>query len=286
MSQSPPKATLPDGLRETARDIRVMVVESLALAGSGHLGGSLGLADLLTYLYFSRMNHRPSEPQWPERDRLILSIGHVAPVLYAALAKAGYFPVEEMHSLRQLGSRLQGHPARDKGLPGIEISSGSLGQGLSVATGLALANRLDGRKSRVYCVHGDGELQEGSVWEALMSAAHYRLDNLFLLIDRNDLQIDGPTETVMGLEPLTDKLRAFGWAAEECNGNDFGSIHMAFGRLDSLADSRPRALIARTRMGCGVGDIENSFAWHGAVPRPDQVESFIQQIHESYLRAR
>jgi len=180
-------------LKHIARDIRRDILISLAEAGSGHTGGSMGLADIFAALYFSVLRHDPTRPLWEDRDRLILSIGHVAPVLYATLARAGYFDRKELLTLRKLGSRLQGHPGRDHGLPGIEISSGSLGQGLSVATGLALAAKTDHKNWRVYSIHGDGELQEGSIWEAAMSASHYRLDNLTAVVDRNGLQIDGPT---------------------------------------------------------------------------------------------
>ena len=174
-----------------ARELRVDVIRSLTSAGSGHLGGSLGLADVFAVLYFHELKHNPAEPLWSERDRLVLSIGHVAPILYAALANSGYFDREELLTLRKLGSRLQGHPGRDHGLPGIELSAGSLGQGLSVAVGMALADKMDKNRRRVYVVLGDGELQEGSVWEAAMSASHYNLDNLIALVDRNRVQIDG-----------------------------------------------------------------------------------------------
>ncbi|MEA3444914.1 MAG: 1-deoxy-D-xylulose-5-phosphate synthase N-terminal domain-containing protein, partial [Bacteroidota bacterium] len=189
-------------LEEKARQIRIDIIRSLAEAGSGHLGGSLGLTDIFTALYFHLLNHDPQNPAWPKRDRLILSIGHVAPAYYASLAHAGYFPVDELLTLRKLGSRLQGHPGRDHKLPGIELSAGSLGQGLSVAVGIALSGKIDKKNWTVCSIHGDGELQEGSIWEAAMSAAHYKLDNLISIVDRNNVQIDGHTSKVMEIEPL------------------------------------------------------------------------------------
>ena len=188
-------------LRNYAKSLRISVIKSLSAAGSGHLGGSLGLADIFSVLYFRVLKHRPQEPNWSGRDRLYLSIGHVAPVLYAALAEAGYFDKEELLTLRKLGSRLQGHPGKDHGLPGIELSAGSLGQGLGVAVGAAIGLKLQKNDARVFAVLGDGELQEGSVWEAAMSAAHHKLNNLIAIVDRNGLQIDGETENVMALEP-------------------------------------------------------------------------------------
>ena len=189
-------------LKDISKDIRKDIIRMIANAGSGHTGGSLGLADIFTVLYFNILNHDPENPGWEERDRLILSIGHVAPVQYAALAYAGYFPKEELLTLRKLGSRLQGHPGRDHGLPGLELSAGSLGQGLSVAVGMAIAAKKDYKNHRIYCINGDGELQEGSIWEAAMSASFYKLDNLTALVDRNKLQIDGRIEDVMNIEPL------------------------------------------------------------------------------------
>jgi transketolase len=274
------KTTDPDTLREIAREVRTLVVRSLAAAGSGHLGGSLGLADVFTCLYFSQMNHRPDQPGWPDRDRLILSIGHVAPVLYATLARAGYFPEEETLTLRKLNSRLQGHPARDKGLPGIEVSSGSLGQGLSVAVGLALSARIDRKSWKVYCVNGDGELQEGSIWEAAMSAAHYKLGNLVMIVDRNAVQIDGKTREVMDIEPLRGKFEAFGWKVSECDGNSIEALTETMKQTEGNIVDRPTVILANTLMGYGVAEIQGDYRWHGRVPAPDQVESFIRQIHE------
>jgi transketolase len=269
-------------LCKKAKDIRKSIIISLAEAGSGHLGGSLGLADIFTFLYFNELKHDPSNPQWPERDRLILSIGHVAPVLYASLAHAGYFPTEELLTLRKLNSRLQGHPGKDHGLPGIEISSGSLGQGLSVAVGIALANKLDKKTGRVFSICGDGELQEGSIWEAAMSASHYKLDNLVAIVDRNFCQIDGRTNNVMELEPLSLKWAAFGWHVIPCDGNNFRELAEAFGEAQAVI-KQPSVIIAETIMGKGVHSIENDYRWHGKVPTPTQANDFISELDKSFI---
>jgi transketolase len=208
---------------------------------------------------------------------VILSIGHVAPVLYATLAHSGYFPIEELNALRKFGSRLQGHPGRDHGLPGLELSAGSLGQGLSVAVGMALAAKMDQENHTVYCIHGDGELQEGSIWEAAMSASHHHLDNLIAVVDRNGLQIDGNTENVMKLEPLADKWRSFGWQVVECDGNDIKQILKAF-EFASQVKNKPTVLIAKTIMGKGIPSIEGDYRWHGKVPTPEHALEFLEQL--------
>lgn len=267
-------------LQEIALGVRRDVVESLAAAGSGHLGGSLGLADVFTALYFSYLNHDPENPGWPERDRLVLSVGHLAPVLYATLATAGFFPRTELKTLRKIGTRLQGHPGRDHGLPGIELSAGSLGQGLSVAVGMALAARMDRQHHRIVCLTGDGELQEGSIWEAAMAASHHKLGNLIVIVDRNHLQIDGPTEKVMSLEPLEKKWEAFGWHVMVCNGNDMTEILQTLSQVES-AGSRPTVIIANTIMGKGVASIEGDYRWHGKAPSPEQAVDFLQQLNKS-----
>ncbi|MCB2220728.1 MAG: transketolase [Bacteroidetes bacterium] len=264
-------------LKQIARNIRIDIIKSIAEAGSGHTGGSLGLTDIFTALYFKILHHKPSEPQWDDRDRLILSIGHVAPVLYATLAHAGYFPVQELQTLRKLGSRLQGHPGRDHGLPGIELSAGSLGQGLSVAVGMALTAKMDKKNWRVYSIHGDGEMQEGSIWEAAMSAAHYKLDNLIAIIDRNGVQIDGKTKDVMDMDPLQDKWESFGWRVLNCNGHDFEEIQQAFTQAQAT-QSKPTVIIARTIMGKGVRQIEGDYHWHGKAPSKEEADNFIQEI--------
>lgn len=264
-------------LRMISRDIRKSVIQSLTLAGSGHLGGSLGLADIFTVLYFRILNHKPDQPDWPGRDRLILSIGHVAPVLYAALAHSGYFPVEELSTLRQLGSRLQGHPGKDFGLPGLEVSSGSLGQGLGIALGHCLATRLDRNTAYTWCILGDGELQEGSVWEAAMSAAHHKAGHLIAIVDRNNCQIDGTTAEVMDPEPLAEKWKAFGWKVFECDGHDHAEILETFREAKEFP-GQPVVILARTLMGKGVESIENDYRWHGKVPTQEEAARFIQEL--------
>jgi len=267
-------------LAHKARLIREDIIRSLEAAGSGHLGGSLGLADVFTYLYFSFLRHEPENPTWPNRDRLILSIGHVAPVLYASLAHAGYFPTEELRSLRKLGSRLQGHPGKEHGLPGIELSAGSLGQGLSVSVGIALGGKLNNMDSKTVCIMGDGEIQEGSIWEAAMSASHYKLNNLIALIDRNYCQIDGRTEQVMSLEPLVEKWKAFSWEVIEADGNSIISIDAAFCQAEKSTD-KPVVIIAKTLMGKGVASIEDNYKWHGKVPNAEEAAQFINELNNS-----
>ncbi len=264
-------------LWKTSQEIRKSVIRSLAHAGSGHLGGSLDLADIMAVLYFSIMHHKPDHPDWPERDRLILSIGHVAPVLYASLAHAGYFPEEELLTLRRMGSRLQGHPGKDFGLPGLEISSGSLGQGLGIALGLALSARMDHQHWYTYCILGDGELQEGSVWEAAMSAAHHKVGHLIAIVDRNRCQIDGSTTEVMELEPLADKWEAFGWKVYRCNGHDHGAIRNTLLQAKEFAE-QPVVILADTVMGKGVVGIENDYRWHGKAPDQKEASEFIEEI--------
>ena len=264
-------------LENTAKEIRKSVIVSLTEAGSGHTGGSMGMADVFTVLYFLVMNHNPQNPDWSERDRLVLSIGHIAPVHYATLAHAGYFPVEELKTLRKLGSRLQGHPGKSHGLPGLELSSGSLGQGLSVAVGMALAAKYNHENHRIFCISGDGELQEGSIWEAAMSASQHQLDNLVWIIDRNYLQIDGDTEKVMKLEPLDEKFKAFGWNVIHCNGNDIEELISVFELAVNAKDS-PSVIIAETIMGKGIKEIENNAAWHGKVPAKEQLKDFLAEL--------
>jgi len=263
-----------------AFEIRKLILESLSEAGSGHTGGSLGLADVFAVLYHKVLRHNPLNPAWNERDRLVLSIGHVAPVLYATLAHAGYFPVEELKTLRKLGSRLQGHPGRDFGLPGIELSAGSLGQGLSVALGMALADKMDNRSRRTYCILGDGELQEGSVWEAIMAASHHQIDNLCAVVDRNGLQIDGPTELVMKLESLTDRWKAFGWNVISVDGHDQTALIEAFESAQKTRE-KPTVILAKTIMGKGVKSIEDDYRWHGKAPSKEQLAVFLEELKNS-----
>jgi transketolase len=266
-------------LRRISIEIRKSVTRMLAAAGSGHLGSSLGLADIFTTLYFSHLVHDPDNPTWVDRDRVILSIGHVAPVMYATLAHCGYFPVEELLTLRKLGSRLQGHPGRDHGLPGLEISSGSLGQGLSVCVGLAIGARLDNKHHHIYCIMGDGELQEGSVWEAAMAAAHHKLDNLIAIIDRNGLQIDGRTSEVMEIEPLAEKWKAFGWSVISCDGHSITDINQSL-KNSCTIKGKPVVILAQTIMCKGIPDIENDYRWHGKVPSQEQLEDFINELEK------
>jgi transketolase len=265
---------------EQAWQIRKLILESLAEAGSGHTGSSLGLADVFAVLYHQVLHHNPLNPDWEERDRLVLSIGHVAPVLYATLAHAGYFPVEELKTLRKLGSRLQGHPGRDFGLPGIELSAGSLGQGLSVALGMAMADKMDNKHRRTYCILGDGELQEGSVWEAIMAASHHQTDNLCAVVDRNGLQIDGPTEQVMKLESLEDRWKSFGWNVISVDGHDHAALMNAFESAQKMK-GKPTVLLAKTIMGKGVKSIENDYQWHGKAPSKEQLEGFLNELNKS-----
>lgn len=251
-------------LEEKAVHIRELIIEMLVEAKSGHSAGPLGMADVFTAFYFHILNHDPKNPTWSNRDRLILSNGHICPVLYATMALAGYFPIDELKTLRKINSRLQGHPHRTV-LPGIENTSGPLGEGLSQAIGIALAGRLDNKDYHVYCLGSDGELQEGNPWEALMFAGKYRLDNLTLIIDRNNIQIDGFTEDVMPIEPLRAKFEAFNWHVFETDGHNMQMI------VDTVSEARsihekPTVIIAHTTPGKGVDFMENRFEWHGNPP--------------------
>ncbi|MHB8945465.1 MAG: transketolase [Bacillota bacterium] len=263
---------------EKARDIRRHIIEMIAAAKSGHPGGSLSATDILSALYFRVMRIDPARPDWPDRDRFVLSKGHGAPALYATLAERGYFPVEELKTLRRLHSRLQGHPDMRK-TPGVEASTGSLGQGLSMANGMALAGRLDGRDWRVYVLLGDGECEEGQVWEAAMAASHYRLDSVTAFLDYNGLQIDGPIEKVMSPNPLPEKWRAFGWHVVEIDGHDFTQI---LGAVEEAKKTkgRPTMIVARTVKGKGVSFMENEADWHGKAPSPEQAEQAEQALDQ------
>jgi len=264
-------------LNKTAKSIRKNVLTSIAKAGSGHTGGSLGLADIFTALYFNILNHKPKAPHWEDRDRLILSIGHITPVHYASLAEAGYFPKNELKTLRKLGTRLQGHPGREHGLHGLELSAGSLGQGLSVAVGMALADKMDQKDRATFCICGDGELQEGSIWEAAMSASHHNLFNLITIVDRNNVQIDGKTEDVMQLEPLADKWKSFGWNVLECNGNNIEELIPVLNNAKQQKNN-PSVIIANTQMGKGVKSIEGDYRWHGKAPNKNELEQFLKEL--------
>ena len=266
-------------LREKARAVRRHIITMVGAAGSGHPGGSLSAADMVTALYFSIMRVDPQRPHWPDRDRFVLSKGHAAPVLYAALAERGFFPPEKLPSLRRLGSPLQGHPDMRK-VPGAEMSTGSLGQGLSAANGMALAGKLDGRDYRVYVMLGDGESQEGQIWEAAMAAAHYKLDNVIAFLDYNGLQIDGPVTQIMSLEPVADKWRSFGWAVQEIDGHDMGAILDAVNRAREVRD-KPSMIVARTVKGRGCSFMENQVGWHGSAPNPGQVEQALKEMDDA-----
>ncbi len=258
-------------LQRKANELRLTTLRMVYHAKSGHAGGGMGAADLLTVLYYRYMRVRPQEPRWPGRDRFILSNGHICPILYAILADLGFFPEEELWKLRKLGALLQGHPSVAKGTPGIELSSGSLGNGLSFALGCALAQRLSPYDYRTYCMVGDGDCQEGQTWEAAMAAAHYKVDSLCVLVDWNRSQIDGPTDEVMSLGDLTAKWRAFGWHAIEIDGHDYDQILGAF--EEALATKgKPTAIVARTIIGKGVSFMEGDHHWHHGAPKPEQME--------------
>ena len=248
-------------LETTARRIRLMIVQMIGVGKKGHLGGSCSIADIVTALYFSRLKHDPKNPAWDGRDRFLLSKGHAAPALYTVLAERGYFPKAELHNLRQHGSLLQGHPDATR-TPGVEVSSGSLGNGLSIASGIAIALKLDGKESRVYCLLGDGECDEGLVWEAAMFAAHRKLDNLTAIVDRNGLQIDGPTEKVVALEPLCDKWAAFGWNVIRVNGHDHAKLLAAVEEAKCTI-GKPTVIVADTVKGKGVSFMEGVVGFHG-----------------------
>ena len=262
-------------LESIAKELRAYDIASIYAAASGHPGGTLSIIDIVAVLYFHTIK-RSEDPNWPDRDRVFWSAGHKAPALYVALAKAGYFPMEEAMCLRQLGSPCQGHPNM-LGLQGVEMSSGSLGQGLGVSVGAALAARLDGEAHRVYCLMGDGEQQEGSVWEGAMSAAQFNLDNLCAVVDRNRLQIDGWTKDVMNIEPLADKYRAFGWHVIEINGHDIRRIADAFEEAKTVK-GKPTVIIADTIKGKGVSFMEDQAGWHGVPPKKEQFEQAIKEL--------
>jgi len=263
-------------LEETAKILRRHVITMTAKAGSGHPGGSLSAADIVTTLFFRVLSHRPSEPCWAERDRFILSKGHTAPLLYAALAERGYFPVAELSTLRKLDSRLQGHTDRTC-TPGVEMSSGSLGQGLSFGIGTALAARLNSQGYRVYVLLGDGECDEGQVWEAAMAAAHFKLDNLVAIVDHNEQQIDGWNRDVMNLEPLGEKWRSFGWRVIEIDGHNFDQILAAFEQA-KLVKGQPTVIIAHTTKGKGVSFMENNPEFHGRATTPEETELALKEL--------
>ena len=266
-------------LKKQAKLVRMEILKMLALAGSGHTGGSLSAADIVTVLYFSKMRHRPDEPNWKERDRFILSKGHAAPLLYAVLAMTGYFNISMLKTLRKLGSPLQGHPC-SRVLPGVEISTGSLGQGLSVSNGIAIGMKIDNLSSRVYCLLGDGETQEGQVWEAAMTAAHYRLDNLCAIVDLNGLQIDGPVSKVKGIEPVAPKWSAFGWHVIEIDGHSMEEILNGLDEAEKVKE-KPTMIIAHTIKGKGVSFFEGKVEYHGMAPTHEELEKALKELGKS-----
>jgi Transketolase, N-terminal subunit len=261
---------------ELARKIRIDVIKEVFNAGSGHPGGSLSAADIVTALYFREMNIDPEDPQMEDRDKLILSKGHAAPVQYAALAERGFFGVDELATLRKMGSRLQGH-AKMGLVPGIEMSTGSLGQGFSVSVGMALANKLDGKKGRIYALLGDGELQEGLIWEAAMSSAHYGLDNLVAIVDHNGLQIDGRNDDVMKVSPIGAKFAGFGWNVIEIDGHNMAQILDAFAKARQCS-GRPTVIVAETVKGKGVSFMEDQAGWHGKAPDDEQTAKALEEL--------
>ena len=263
-------------LKSIAANVRLGILEGTHAAASGHPGGSLSVADIITYLYFEEMNVNPADPKWDGRDRLVLSKGHTAPALYAALAEKGFFDKSEIKNLRQIDSFLQGHPDM-KGIPGVDMSTGSLGLGFSAACGMALSAKIDEKTHRVYAIVGDGESQEGQIWEAAMFAAHYKLDNLCLVIDWNGLQIDGPVEEVMNPTPYDKKLDAFGFHVIAIDGHDFEQIASAFEEAKTVK-GKPTAIIAKTVKGKGVSFMENQVGWHGSAPNDEQYEKAVAEI--------
>lgn len=263
-------------LMRTAADVRLGIIEAVYNAQSGHPGGSLSVADIMTYLYFEEMNIDPKDPKKEDRDRFVLSKGHTSPALYSTLAHRGYFPVEDLKTFRKTNSYLQGHPDM-KGVSGVDMSSGSLGQGFSVACGMALAAKLKGNGARIYTAVGDGESQEGQIWEAAMFAAHYKLDNLTLIIDWNGLQIDGKITDVMNPTPHDEKLLAFGWNVISVNAHDFDEIEAAF-KAARECKGKPTAIIAKSHKGQGVSFMTDNAGWHGKAPNKEQYETAVAEL--------
>ncbi len=273
----------PEEYKEIALEVRRDIIKSLVLAKSGHSGGPLGSTDLFTVLYFGGyMRYNPADSKWAGRDRFVLSAGHMSPVLYSVLARAGYFPPEELKTLRKWGSRLQGHPGIDMGLPGVEASTGSLGQGISIAVGMAMSDKLVDKSDRkVFCMTGDGELEEGEVWEAAMSAANFKLDNLCWIVDNNNCQIDGYVPDVMNIYPIDKKFEAFGFDVIHIDGHNYDEIIAAYEKFTENSKSdcgRPTVIIARTKMGKGVSFMEDKYEWHGIPPNEEQAEKALAEL--------
>lgn len=263
-------------LEEKANQIREDLIETLLEAGSGHSAGPLGMADIFTALYFHVLNYHPKKPDWPERDRLVLSNGHICPIRYVTMAHAGFFPMEELKTLRKLGTRLQGHPHR-AALPGVETTSGPLGSGLSQAVGMALAARMDKKRYRVYCVTSDGEHDAGNTWEAILFAGKNRLSNLTMIVDRNNIQIDGTTEQIMPLEPLKNKYEAFNWHVIEVDGHNIEQFVDAVSEAKAIYE-KPTVIIAHTIPGKGVSFMENDYLWHGKPPNKEEAAKALSEL--------
>ena len=263
-------------LKKTANNVRLSILEAVYSASSGHPGGSLSVADILTYLYFEEMNIDPKDPKNPDRDRFVLSKGHTAPGYYSVMAQRGYFPVEELTTFRHIDSYLQGHPDM-KHTPGVDMSSGSLGQGMSVACGMALSAKISGKNYRVYSALGDGEIQEGQIWEAAMFAGHYHLDNLCIVVDNNNLQIDGRITDVMNPHPIDEKFKAFGFEVMVIDGHDFDQIEAAYKKAKETK-GKPFAIIAKTIKGKGVSFMEDQASWHGTAPNEEQYQAAVKEL--------
>ena len=264
-------------LEEKAKQIRKGIIEAVYSNKSGHPGGSLSIADIMTVLYFNEMNINPEDPNWDDRDRLVLSKGHCSPALYSCLANRGYFDVEELKTFRNINSRLQGHPDKNK-VPGVDMTTGSLGQGLSSANGMAIAGKLDNKNYRVYCILGDGEIEEGQVWEAAMAANKYKLDNLCVIVDNNNLQIDGTIEEVMSSYPIDEKFRSFGFEVININGHDIDEILKAF-EVAKNVKGKPTCIIAKTIKGKGISYMENQVGWHGKAPNEEQYKIALEELN-------
>jgi len=273
----PTATTAPTDLKSLTKHLRVDIIRMIEAAGNGHPGGSLSIIDIIAVLYWKFLKHDPKNPGWEGRDRFILSKGHACPALYAVMAHRGYFPTADLLTLRKLGSPLQGHPDRLR-LPGIEFSTGSLGQGLSVGVGMACAAKLDKKDCKTVVVLGDGEMQEGQCWEAFMSAPKFKLDNLIAIVDFNNGQIDGPVNEVMNVEPLADKLKTFNWEVQAIDGHDLEAVEKALAKAWSAKDGRPQCIVAKTVKGKGVSFMENNIAWHGNAPKKDDADKACTEI--------
>lgn len=265
-------------LTKKAIEVRKGIIEAVYAAQSGHPGGSLSIADILTVLYFHEMKIKPEKPKWEERDRLVLSKGHCSPALYSCLANKGYFPVEDLKTFRKIDSYLQGHPDKNK-VPGVDMTTGSLGQGLSAANGMAIAGKMDRKDYRVYCILGDGEIEEGQIWEAAMTSSKYKLDNLCVIVDNNNLQIDGTVEEVMSPYPIDEKFRSFGFEIIKIDGHDIEEIIKAFEVARNIKE-KPTCIIAKTIKGKGISYMENQVGWHGKAPNEEQYKEAITELEK------